>query len=83
LAESGYDDDDDDDRNHGSTGHGHHRHRNDSNGDGDRYHTLCDEIQMLESKIGGIGVRLPDHKRAELKKALAQKRVALRHLTGK
>ena len=48
-----------------------------------RYHELCDEIQMLESKIGGIGVHLPDHKRHELKKVLAKKRVTLRRMVGK
>ena len=48
-----------------------------------RYHDLCDEIQMLETKIGGIGVRLPDHKRHELKKSLANKRATLRRMVGK
>lgn len=55
----------------------------DTPGDYGRYHELCDEIQMLESKIGGIGVHLPDHKRHELKKVLAKKRVTLRRMVGK
>ena len=57
--------------------------RDDTIGTPAGYHDLCDEIQMLESKIGGIGVRLPDHKRSELKKSLAKKRVMLRRMVGK
>ena len=51
--------------------------------DTDHYHDLCDEIQMIESKIGGIGVHMPGYKHRQLKKTLAKKRLELRRMVGK